>query len=185
LIGSVRGRPAPRVDHDGVRKEAMTVSSWIAADVLRETFLVTVVEGTRAQKGLLHRLCQQYSLSRTSTRVLRQADCVTVTTGPLSIGLAAYRSTAGNARLVHEFLLRPRIRPVQAAAATDLLLTMLEVLASRDRIERLVIVAGSGVPDSIFERHGYIALLRDSSGVWRQKTLDDAGVTGFREGEDV
>jgi hypothetical protein len=57
-----------------------------------------------------------------------------------------------------------------------MMLTTLEELACEDHIERLVIVAGDGVPVAAFEHHGFTALASDSSGAWREKRLDGSAV---------
>lgn len=144
----------------------------IAAAVIPEAFLVTVLDGFLESNGALRRAYKDHSLSRTRIRQLRESACVAVSAGTLSVALAAYRPAREDVRLVHEFLLRHRLGRLRTIAATDTMLTALEILAWRDRVGCLVIVADSEAPVEVLEHHGYTTLGRDSSGAWLQKRLD-------------
>jgi hypothetical protein len=115
-----------------------------------------------------------HCLSRERIRQLAQSECINVTAGTRSAGLAAYKKVESDVRVVHEFLVNCRLDDRGNEIVTHMMLSALEMLSCDEGIHALIVVLGPNVSLVPFEQHGYATLIADSGGAWLQKKFDTA-----------
>jgi hypothetical protein len=115
-----------------------------------------------------------HGLSRARLRHLAESECITVTAGTRAAGLAAYKKSDSDMRVVHDFLVDQRLDDRGNEMVTHMMLSAVEMLSCDEGIRSLIVVLGPGVSLVPFEQHGYATLITDSGGAWLQKKLDPA-----------
>jgi hypothetical protein len=113
-----------------------------------------------------------HGLNQARLRHLAESECLTVTAGVRVAGLAAYRKTGSDVRVVHEFLVNRLLDDRGNEIVTQIMLSAVEMLSRDEGIQSLIVVLGPGVSLVPFEQHGYATLIADSGGAWLQKRLD-------------
>ena len=91
--------------------------------------------------------------------------------GSVPVGLAAYKRSDGEVRVVHELMLDRTLAGPDAARVTDVLLSALELVAYDDGIRCLTFLLRCGMVIGPFEQRGYTSLVIDCSGMWLQREL--------------
>jgi hypothetical protein len=112
-----------------------------------------------------------HCLSRARLRHLCKSDWIVVRDRSGSVGLAAYKHADGELRVVHEFLLDPRLAGPRAVQVTDALLSALEMVAYEEGVSCLSFLLCSRVVMGPFDQRGYTSLAFDSGGIWLQRKL--------------
>lgn len=110
-----------------------------------------------------------HGLSCARLRHLRESEWIVVTDDSVPVGLAAYKRSDSDVRVVHELLLDRTLAGADAARVTDVLLSVLEMVAYDDGVRCLTFLLRCGVVMGPFEQHGYASLVLAPSGMWLQK----------------
>ena len=141
-------------------------------------FDVAVIRNVAGSTDASHWLPYGHCLSRARLRHLGESEGIVVRNGVRTVGLAAYKRADGDVRVVHEFLLDPRLACPDAVQVTDALLSALEMVAYEEGASCLTFLLRSRVLMGPFEQRGYLSLALDSGGIWLQRKL---GWLGWRE----
>jgi len=136
-----------------------------------QTFDVAVIHRSSGPADASDCVPQGHCLSRARMRHLCESDWIVVRDSSGPVGLAAYKRADGEVRVVHEFLLDPRLTGPPAAHVTDALLSALEMVAHEEGVSCLTFLLRSRVVMAPFERRGYMSLALDSGGIWLQRKL--------------
>src|SRR5712691_6897969 len=140
------------------------------ASSARKALDVAMIHGCSGPPDLHHCVPAGHCLGRARMRHLRESEWIVVTDGSVPVGLAAYRRTDGEIRVVHELLLDRTLAGPDAAAVTDVLLSALEIVAYDDGVSCLTFLLRCSVVMEPFEQRGYASLVIDSC-TWLQRKL--------------
>jgi len=121
-----------------------------------------------------------YCLSETRLRHLAESELILISEGGRLTGLAAYKPTDGELRVVHELLVDRSLAPAKARRVTEILLSSLELTAYEDGVQCLTFLLRDAVAVEPFEQRGYMSMSLGSSGIWLQRKLGWFGWRGRR-----
>lgn len=136
-----------------------------------QTFDVAALRSSAGSRDASDCLPPGHCLSRVRLRHLCESEGIVVRNGGGPVGLAAYKRVDSDVRVVHEFLLDPRLAAPDAARVTDVLLSALEMVAYEEGVSCLTFLLRNRVLMGPFEQRGYMSLALDSGGIWLQRKL--------------
>jgi hypothetical protein len=134
-------------------------------------FNVTMLHGCAAPPGGRIQVPFGHQLTRVRLRCLLQSERLIVGSGTACLGMAAYQVFESDVRVVHEFLVDPRLATDDEGAVVDALLGAVEFAARADRVRSLTILLRPVLPLDLFRRRGYLPLVSDAAGAWLQKKI--------------
>jgi hypothetical protein len=147
----------------------------------QKTLDVAVLHGCSGPPDLHNCVPAGHCLSDVRLQHFCESDWIVVTEGSVPVGLAAYKRTNSDVRVVHELLVDRTLAGPDAARVTDALLSALELVAYDDGIRCLTFLLRYGIVMEPFERRGYTSLVIDCC-TWLQKKFGWSGWCEVRSG---
>jgi len=117
------------------------------------------------------RLPVGHGLSRARFRHLRESELLIASNADIPVGIAAYKLTESEVRVIHELLLASALPHAAAMRVTDVLLSGLELVALDEGVSCLTFLLRNRVVIEPFDARGYMSMPFGNGGMWLQRKL--------------